>query len=126
MRRWLASMLVAFAWPLPVLAQEAPPAEPATPPAAEDQNAPSTDAAQRIQQGLQSVLAGAGFTNIQMVPNSFLITAKNRDGREVVLIATPNSITELDESAADNQDSGKKPQPEPAKPPAVQGPVEKM
>jgi hypothetical protein len=42
----------------------------------------------RIRQNLQE----AGFTEIQMMPTSFMVHAKNRDGNPVMMLVSPDSI----------------------------------
>jgi hypothetical protein len=91
MRKLLMSTLLSLAWTVPVLAQDAPQAQPAAPNAAPNQSDPLKDATQAIQQLVQARLASAGYTDIQMVPNSFLIIAKDRDGRPVTMMASPSA-----------------------------------
>ena len=122
MRKLLMSTLLSLAWIVPALAQDAPKDQPVAPNAAQDQTDPLKDAAQAIQQLIQARLASAGFTDIQMVPNSFLISAKDRDGRPVTMMAAPsefgNSVPDQDDGA-DDMPSG---QPSAS----GQGPVEEM
>src|SRR5260370_7377030 len=92
MRKLLMSTLLSLAWTVPVLAQDAPQGQPVAPNATPDQNDPLKDAAQAIQQLIQARLASAGFTDIQMVPNSFLISAKDRDGNPVTMMAAPSEF----------------------------------
>jgi hypothetical protein len=104
MRRLLISTLVSLVWTLPALAQDAPQDRPVAPNAAPDQSDLLKDAAQAIQQLIQAQLASAGFSDIQMVPNSFLIRAKDRDGNAVTMMAAPRDITGLGNSAPDQAD----------------------
>ena len=89
MRKLLMSTLLSLAWTVPVLAQDAPQGQPTATP---DQNDPLKDAAQAIQRLILARLASAGFTDIQMVPNSFLISAKDRDGHPVTMMAAPSEF----------------------------------
>jgi hypothetical protein len=41
-----------------------------------------------------------------MVPTSFLISAKDRDGHSVSLMASPGSIANLDDTGPDGQGDG--------------------
>ena len=67
---------------------------PATPSAATNQhqggNQASTPA---IAQKLHNGLAQAGFTDIHVMPQSFLVRAKDQDGNPVMMIINPNSMT---------------------------------
>jgi hypothetical protein len=105
MRKLLMSTLLSLAWIVPALAQDAPQGQPVAPKAAPDQNDPLKDATQAIQKLIQAQLASAGFTDIQMVPNSFLISAKDRDGHPVTMMAAPRGITGLGNSGP-GQDDG--------------------
>jgi hypothetical protein len=106
MLKFLMSTLLSLAWTVPVLAQETPKDPPFAPNAAPDQSDSLADATKTIQQLIQERLASAGFTDVQMIPNSFLIIAKDRDGRFVTMTASPSSVTESDDSgpAQDNND----------------------
>ena len=93
MRRLLISTFVSLAWTIPALAQDAAPSQPVAP----NNVAPNPsdllkDAAQTIQQRIQAHLASAGFTDIQMVPNSFLIIAKDREGHPDGLSALHHAV----------------------------------
>ena len=92
MRKLLMSTLLSLAWIVPALALDAPQDQPVAPNAAPDQNDALKDATQAIQQLIQAQLASAGFTDIQMVPNSFLISAKDRDGHPVTMVAAPSEL----------------------------------
>ena len=105
MRKLLMSTLLSLVWIIPALAQDASQGPPVAPNAAPDQNDPLKDAAQAIQQLIQARLASAGFTDIQMVPNSFLISAKDRDGHPVTMMAAPSDITAFD-GRGQGQDDG--------------------
>jgi hypothetical protein len=104
MRKLLISTFVSLVWTIPALAQDAPQGQPVTPNAAPDQSDPLKDAAQAIQQLIQARLASAGFTDIQMLPNSFVISAKDRDGHPVTMMAAPSDITGFGNSAPDQDD----------------------
>jgi hypothetical protein len=40
-------------------------------------------------------LQNAGFTDIKMMPSSFIIRAKDKDGNPVMMVINPDSITEV-------------------------------
>ena len=50
---------------------------------------------QMLQQKIQQDLSQAGFTDIHVVPRSFVVTAKDHDGNPVEMMITPNSLTAL-------------------------------
>jgi hypothetical protein len=60
-----------------------------------------------------------------MVPNSFLISAKDRDGHPVTMMAAPSDITELGNSGP-GQDDGADDMPSGQPSTTGQGPVEEM
>jgi hypothetical protein len=105
MRRLLISTFVSFVWIIPAVAQDAPKAQPADPNAGPEQSDSSKDATQTIQQLIQDRLASAGFTDIQMVPNSFLISAKDRDGRPVMMMASPHASEDSGQSKDEGADA---------------------
>ena len=132
MRRLIIATFVSMAWIVPIRAQDAPHVQAAAPHeqlvapnAAPDQTDPLKDAMQTIQQIIQARLASAGFTDIQMVPNSFLIIAKDRDGHPVTMMASPNSITES-EDGGPGQDDGADDMPSSHPYTTDRGPVEEM
>lgn len=40
-------------------------------------------------------LQAAGFTNIQVMPSSFLVRAKDQDGNPVMMVVNPDSVTAI-------------------------------
>jgi len=48
-----------------------------------------------IRQHIYQDLSQAGFTDIKIMPRSFLVQAKDRDGNPVFMAVTPNSVTAL-------------------------------
>lgn len=70
------------------------------------QNQPSTSAEnsqapQSLPQSLRQRLTSAGFSDVKIVPSSFVITAKDKNGHPVMMRITPNSMTFLTEIPAD-------------------------
>jgi hypothetical protein len=122
MRKLLMSTLLSLAWIVPTLAQDAPQGQSVAPNAAPDQTDPLKDAAQAIQQLIQAQLASAGFTDIQMVPNSFLISAKDRDGHPVTMMAAPSEFG----NSGPGQDDGADDMPSGQPSTAGQGPLTDM
>lgn len=65
-----------------------------------NQGPPSSDQgtsqpAPKIASKLQNSLAQAGFTDIHVMPRSFLVKAKDQDGNPVMMVINPNSMTEV-------------------------------
>jgi hypothetical protein len=50
-------------------------------------------------------LAQAGFTNIRIMPESFLVRATDRDGNPVMMLINPDSITEVTAAAGDQDNA---------------------
>ncbi len=46
-----------------------------------------------IEQKLRSSLSQAGFTDVHIMPQSFLVRAKDKDGNPVMMIINPDSMT---------------------------------
>lgn len=55
----------------------------------------SSQTQQDIPQQLKSQLKDEGYTNIKIVPGSFLVSAKNKNGNPVQMVVGPHSITML-------------------------------
>jgi hypothetical protein len=55
---------------------------------------------QSIQQQLRQNLQRAGFTDIQVMPSSFLVRAKDPGGNPVMMVINPDSVTAVTESGA--------------------------
>ena len=68
-----------------------------TPALAQDQPAKSNVNAQAIQQQVQNNLRQAGFTDIQIMPSSFLVRAKDSAGNPVMMVINPDSVTAVTE-----------------------------
>ena len=97
MRRMLILILVPLGWAMPASAQNSPPDQAA-------QQAPACQApsGQSIGQNIRSDLARAGFRDIQMMPDSFVVRAKDPIRTLVIgfslLVLSPNSITAVTEA----------------------------
>jgi hypothetical protein len=55
---------------------------------------PAPDSAQ-IQEALQQDLTKAGYTDIRIVPGSFFVRAKDKQGNEIEMMIRPHSMTEI-------------------------------
>jgi hypothetical protein len=51
----------------------------------------------QIQQDLHQDLTKAGYTDIQIVPGSFLVRAKDKNGNQTEMMISPHSMTEVTE-----------------------------
>lgn len=122
MRKVLISTLVSLACVAPATAQEA--AKPVDAPAMQNQAAvaPSPDQqsqsaqaaqqqvkepAQLVEDALRTQLSRAGFTDIELLPTSFLIRAKNADGNAVMLVLSTDSAKGIQMAPqGDDEDEG--------------------
>ena len=59
-----------------------------------------------LRQQLTSTLQQSGFTNIKVVPDSFLVQANDKSGNPVTMFIGPNSATELTTVGSNDQTSG--------------------
>ena len=113
MPRLLASSLVWLACITPALAQDTQ--HPAAAPAPHDQTAVAPNPDQRakdaettqfVTEGLRTRLARAGFTNIEMLPTSFLVRAKDADGHAVLLQVSPDAVMEWQQTGPQQHEDG--------------------
>ena len=116
MRGLIASTLVSLVCAVPPAAQLA--GQTARQVAVQDQVIPvpkadgqNTDkeSTQSIEKTLMSRLASAGLTDIEMVPSSFVVRAKNADGKPVILVLYPNANLEWQVSPVDEDDTSPSP-----------------
>ncbi len=71
-----------------------------------EMSATSTSSHRGLRQELRMDLEKAGFTNVRVMPDSFLVKAKDRSGQAVAMIINPNSVTEVvDESGTGGTDT---------------------
>lgn len=92
----------------PALAQSTSPST-TTPSNQSQSNTPSTQSQankssqanekspQMVRQQVQKNLQQAGFTDIQIMPSSFLVRAKDKDGNPVMMVINPDSVTAITE-----------------------------
>ncbi|MBV8837330.1 MAG: hypothetical protein JO000_12380 [Alphaproteobacteria bacterium] len=62
-----------------------------------------------LPQELRQKLSDAGYTDIQIVPQSFVVSAKTKDGNPVLMRISPNEMTVLTEAPADGTTAGNAP-----------------
>lgn len=53
--------------------------------------------ADNLRAQIQKNLQAAGFTDIQIMPSSFLVRAKDRDGNPMMMVINPDSVTAVTE-----------------------------
>ena len=72
-----------------------------SPGSATDQNAqPAMQPPAHVSQRLRADLSKAGFTDIKIMPSSFLVRAKDSQGNPVMMVVNPDSVTEVTEQSA--------------------------
>jgi hypothetical protein len=59
-----------------------------------------------LQQQVTTNLQNSGFTNIKVMPDSFLVRATDKSGNAVTMFIGPNSMTEVTTVGANGQASG--------------------
>ncbi len=101
--RIMTSALVAVCFAMSAAAAPSSTSSPSSAPAI-DQSGGTTNAAnanasnmsgkaQNIAAKLHQSLTKAGFSDIQVMPESFLVRAKDSDGNPVMMVVNPDSIT---------------------------------
>ena len=80
-----AAIVLAALLPAQALAQTLPDKQPAS----------NVEAAQKLTEALQSKLADQGFTEVQIIPGSFVVTARNKEGVPVAMVIGPHSTMVL-------------------------------
>jgi hypothetical protein len=72
----------------------------------------SGETAQKMTEVLQKKLAEQGFSEVEIVPGSFIVTAKDKDGQPVAMVIGPHSTMVFTQ---DDQDEARVPEPQPDK-----------
>jgi len=54
---------------------------------------PEQSTAQAQQAKVERTLQGAGFTDIEIMPTAFLVRAKNPEGKRVIMVVDPITLT---------------------------------
>jgi hypothetical protein len=77
---------------------------PATSTAAPSANvtADSANTTTSLRDSVRGMLQKSGFTDISMMPSSFMIRARDQQGNPVVMSVSPDSVTEISELGASN------------------------
>jgi hypothetical protein len=111
MIRMFASALLVAGLTQAALAQSGNQQNQSTNPAQSSQDqstnsAQNTQAAQALPQELSQRLTSAGFSDVKVVPSSFVVSAKDKDGRPVLMRITPTSMTVLTEVPVSSSTTG--------------------
>ena len=68
-------------------------------PAAAETPSANTEATQKMIQALEAKLAEQGFTETKILPGSFVIHARTKDGEPVTMIISPNGTMVMKDQA---------------------------
>ena len=97
MRSLILGVGLSLALAAPALAQNAGQDPSQNPSQSENQSSEQgttpQQSASAIQQQVRHNLAAAGYTDIQVMPRSFLVRAKDKSGNPTLMIINPNSVT---------------------------------
>ena len=89
-----------------LLCQTAAMAQTTTPPANANNQQPAASSTNtnggQLRAHVQNMLQTAGFSDIRMLPSSFMIRAKDQEGNPVVMSVSPDSFTEVSELGTSN------------------------
>jgi hypothetical protein len=66
-------------------------------PSANSASSNSTNTTTPLRDNIRGMLQKSGFTDISMMPSSFMIRAKDQQGNPVVMSVSPDSVTEISE-----------------------------
>jgi len=80
----------------PAFAQNSAPNTPAPPTSTNTCNA-TANKGTPLRDNIRCLLQRSGFTDIRMLPSSFVIRAKDQEGDPVVMSVSPDSVTEISE-----------------------------
>ena len=95
--RLLASIGIAAVVALPAFA-----ADTATKPNGPESQSSATQPTQNLPAQIRTKLEQDGFTNVSIVPGSFLVSAKDKNGDPVTMVIGPNSMMMLTQVPASN------------------------
>lgn len=59
----------------------------------------------RISEKLRNDLTKAGFTDIAIMPSSFIVRAKDSQGNPVMMVINPDSLAEVTQHATEHHDA---------------------
>ena len=69
------------------------------------QTAQDSQTPAHLSQKLRNDLTKAGFTDITIMPSSFLVRAKDSQGNPVMMVINPDSLTKVTESTTEHQEA---------------------
>lgn len=58
-----------------------------------------------VRQQIEDNLTKAGFTDIKIMPESFLIRAKDKNGNPMMMVVNPDSVTEIQAVGMNNSNA---------------------
>jgi len=64
--------------------------------------------AQNLPQKIHDDLVSRGFTDVKVVPQSFVISAKDKAGNPIVMLLGPNSMTVLSAPPSDDPNTARR------------------
>jgi hypothetical protein len=67
--------------------------------------APDAQAPAHLSQKLRDDLTKAGFTDITIMPSSFVVRAKDSQGKPVMMVINPDSLTKVTEDTTEHQEA---------------------
>jgi len=106
----IATSAIALALSSPAFAQSSSPT-PSTQPetSAQSQSKPQSSAS--IRQQVKRNLEQAGFTDVRVMPESFLVRAKDKDGNPVMMVINPDSFTAVTAMSGNENQTGAQSEP---------------
>jgi hypothetical protein len=81
-------------------------AQTSTQPSQRSGAATSTQGAETLPQAIQQRLTSSGFSDVKVVPRSFVVLAKDSSGRPVMMHITPDSIAIMTEVPVSSSTTG--------------------
>ena len=81
---------------------------------------PNTSTHGSLRAQVRDMLQKDGFTDIRVVPSSFMVRAKDKDGTQVVMSISPDSFTEVSEIGSPAPDNSATPMGSPGNTPGSQ------
>lgn len=99
-----AGLVLAFALPAAAQSTQSPPhSSPGSTSPGQQSSSAGGQNTMAVQQHMKQDLEQAGFTNVQVMPESFLVRAHDKQGRPVMMVINPDSITAVTQVGASGQ-----------------------
>ena len=97
-------LILAFALPAAAQSTQSPPhSSPGSTNPEQQSSAAGGQNNMAVQQHMKQDLEQAGFTNVQVMPESFLVRAHDKQGRPVMMVINPDSITAVTQVSGSGQ-----------------------